>query len=68
MKSEQANYSNLLCDTWWYGLTSRWTKEQMLSLAKLRVSQGFNAVQLVVGIPPEVGPEHPSAASEVGPA
>lgn len=57
-----------LADTWWYGFTTRWSEEQMLSLARLRKKQGFSAIQMVVGIPPEVGPQHPSAASVVGAA
>ena len=57
-----------LADTWWYGLTRRLPEEKFVRLARLRVEQGFSAVQIVVGIPPEVGPENPSAASDVGPA
>ena len=37
-------------------------------MARLRVEQGFTAVQLVVGIPPEVGPENINASSCVGAA
>jgi len=59
---------NLLCDTWWYGLTRRMSQKQFRDLAQLRKQQGFTAIQLVVGIPPEVGPKHPSGASEVGAA
>lgn len=59
---------NLLCDTWWYALTKRMSRKQFERLARLRKRQGFTAIQLVVGIPPEVGPEHQSAASEVGSA
>jgi hypothetical protein len=58
----------LLVDTWWYGLTRRLTAADFQALAELRVDQGFSAVQLVVGIPPEVGPANPNAASTVGPA
>ena len=65
---EKTDVSNFLCDTWWYGLTKRLPDKKFEELAKLRHKQGFNAVQLVVGIPPEVGPENPNAASEVGPA
>lgn len=42
--------------------------EAFIELAMLRVQQGFSAIQLVVGIPPEVGPQHPDAASMFGPA
>jgi len=44
------------------------SQKQFQDLARLRKQQGFTAIQLVVGIPPEVGPEHPSAASEAGAA
>ena len=59
---------NFLCDTWWFALTQRLSDSQFEKIARLRVKQGFTAVQLVVGIPPEVGPENPNAASSVGPA
>lgn len=59
---------NFLADTWWFGLTDRFSREQFRDLAQLRRKQGFTAIQLVCGIPPEVGPLHPSAQSEVGPA
>ncbi|QQG43798.1 MAG: DUF4038 domain-containing protein [Candidatus Daviesbacteria bacterium] len=65
---EKENYPNFLCDTWWYGLTQRLSDRKFEELARLRAKQGFSAVQLVVGIPPEVGPENPNAASKIGPA
>lgn len=55
-----------LADTWWYGLTRRLAPSQFDSLAVLRAQQGFTAIQIVVGIPPEVGPENPNASSQVG--
>ena len=58
----------LLADTWWYGNSHRWTGVELSGLAELRARQGFDAVQIVVGIPPEVGPEHPDAASRDGAA
>ena len=58
----------LLIDTWWYGLSRRLPEKDFLSLAEQRAAEGFNAVQLVAGIPPEVGPAHPEAASAAGPA
>ena len=57
-----------LCDTWWYALTGRLSDRQFDDLARLRAEQGFSAVQLVVGIPPDVGPENENALSKVGPA
>lgn len=67
-RTEKTDVPNFLCDTWWYCLTKRLPDRKFEELAKLRHRQGFSAVQLVVGIPPEVGPENSNAASEVGPA
>ncbi len=58
--------NGLLVDTWWFALTRRLPDKAFMELVEKRVQQGFTAVQLVVGIPPEVGPEHESAASPVG--
>ena len=60
--------SGILADTWWYGLSKRCSIEEFTKLAQLRASQGFNTIQLVVGIPPETGPENRSNWSEAGPA
>ena len=57
-----------LADTWWYGLTSRLSDTDFQRLAHRRVRQGFNAVQIVLGIPPETIPENPNASSPFGPA
>ena len=57
-----------LADTWWYGLTKRLSAQAFVDLGELRKRQGFSAVQIVVGNPPEVGPENENAASDVGPA
>ena len=57
-----------LCDTWWFALTKRLDDKQFEEIATLRVKQGFTAIQLVVGIPPEVGPDNLNAASPYGPA
>lgn len=67
-RTERTEIPNFLCDTWWYGLTNRLSDTKFQTLAKLRSKQGFSAVQLVVGIPPEVGPENQNANSRVGPA
>ena len=66
--TERPVFKRFLCDTWWYGLTQRVDDKKLEELAKLRVQQGFTTVQMVVGIPPEVGPENPNASSKVGPA
>lgn len=57
-----------LADTLWFGMTSRMSLEQIQKYAALRASQGFDAVQTVVGIPPEVGPMNQNAFSSTGPA
>ena len=57
-----------LADTWWYAMTTRLPDEDFRRLVDLRVSQGFNAAQVVVGVPPETTPENPNAASPFGAA
>lgn len=66
--SKKRDLSGLLVDTWWYGLTRRLEDDAFTNLAHLRHQQGFSAIQLVVGIPPEVGPENPNADGPDGPA
>jgi hypothetical protein len=58
--------TGFLADTWWFGLSKRLTEENFKDLAALRAEQGFSAIQLVVGVPPEVGPESENAKSQVG--
>lgn len=55
-----------MADTWWFGLTSRLPAARLIELARRRVDQGFSAAQIVVGIPPEVGPLNENARSDVG--
>ena len=52
-----------LADTWWFALTGRLDDAAFPRLVERRAGQGFTAAQLVVGIPPEVGPAHPAAQS-----
>ena len=66
--SPRAEIPSFLADTWWFALTSRLDDDAFLRLVARRAEQGFTAAQIVVGIPPEVGPAHPSARSPVGPA
>lgn len=58
--------NDLLVDTWWYALSERMSESKFKQLALIRSGQGFSAIQLVVGIPPEVGPENKNASSEAG--
>ncbi len=43
-----------LADTMWFGATKRYTLEEFESALKLRTKQGFTAIQIVAGVPPEV--------------
>jgi hypothetical protein len=58
--------SDFLADTWWFGLSQRLSETDFNTLAALRAEQGFSAIQTVVGVPPEVGPENENAKSQVG--
>lgn len=62
------NIQPFLSDTLWFGMTSRISTEKLKKYAQKRVSQGFNAVQIVVGIPPEVGPLNINVYGAGGPA
>lgn len=55
-----------MADTWWFGLSKRLSEKNFRDLAALRAEQGFSAIQLVVGVPPEVGPENENSKSQVG--
>ena len=57
---------SFLADTWWFGLSKRLSEQDFAILAALRAEQRFSAIQLVVGVPPEVGPENENAQSPVG--
>lgn len=62
----QSQLPPFLADTWWFGLTRRINTTYFHNLVKTRLEQGFTAVQIVVGIPPEVGIANPNASSENG--
>lgn len=72
LKKSMREYENkiphFLCDTLWYGMTNRISDQKFEEISKLRAKQGFNAVQLVVGIPPEVGPENINSHGSSGSA
>ena len=61
-----SSIAGFLADTWWFGLSRRLPERDFNNLAALRAAQGFSAIQLVVGVPPEVGPENENAKSPVG--
>ncbi len=56
-----------LADTWWMALTERlrWP-EDFQELAADRVAKGFNVVQLVAGLYPDMPPFDPRGANEAG--
>lgn len=66
MAYKDSGIADLLADTWWFGLSRRLSEQGFKDLATLRAEQGFSAVQLVVGVPPEVSPENENAQSPVG--
>ena len=43
-----------LADTWWFGATNRLPIEEFKTALALRKKQGFSAIQIVAGVPPEV--------------
>ena len=55
-----------LADTLWYGLTSRTDIDSFTKIIKKRKEQGFTAIQLVVGTPPELSVFDTNARSTNG--
>jgi hypothetical protein len=56
-----------LGDTWWMGLCHRLTfPEEFARLTADRVAKGFNVVQLVAGLYPDMFPFDPRGANEAG--
>jgi len=56
-----------LGDTWWMGLCHRLHfPDEFAQLAKDRVKKGFNVVQLVAGLYPDMHPFDPRGANEAG--
>jgi len=56
-----------LADTWWMGLTRRLTwPEGVRELAADRVAKGFNVVQIVAGMYPDMPPLDARGANEAG--
>ena len=43
-----------LADTWWMGLTTRISDDEFLELIKDRIEKGFNTVQIVAGLYPDM--------------
>ena len=43
-----------LADTWWYGMTARTKWEDFKILVADRKKKGFNVIQIVVGVPPDI--------------
>ncbi|EKE05804.1 MAG: hypothetical protein ACD_19C00176G0026 [uncultured bacterium] len=61
MSRTENGIPHFLADTWWYGMTNRVSDQRFEEMARLRVKQGFTAVQIVVGMPPEIGSENVNA-------
>lgn len=62
------NLPHFFADTWWYAMTNRVSDQAFLDMVTLREAQGFTAAQVVVGIPPEVGPYNKNAEGAGGAA
>ncbi|MEB3349177.1 MAG: DUF4038 domain-containing protein [Cyanobacteriota bacterium] len=55
-----------LSDTWWMGLCNRLSDAEFAELAALRRRQGFNVIQLVAGLGPDMPPLDPRGANDGG--
>jgi len=53
-------------DTWWMGLSKRLKWNQFKTLAANRKAKGFNVVQIVAGLHPDMPPFDPRGAGEAG--
>jgi hypothetical protein len=60
-KQHNRTIDYFLADTWWYGLTDRISTDEFYRLAQQRKDEGFSAIQLVMGIPPEVAIDSPQS-------
>ena len=60
-KQYNRTIDHFLADTWWYGLTDRISIDEFYRLAQQRKDEGFSAIQLVMGIPPEVTIDSPQS-------
>lgn len=60
-KQHNRTIGHFLADTWWYGLTDRISIDEFYELAQQRKDEGFSAIQLVMGIPPEVAIDSPQS-------
>lgn len=55
-----------LADTWWMGLCSRIDWDGFQQLTADRVAKGFNVVQIVAGLYPDMPPMDPRGRNEAG--
>jgi hypothetical protein len=55
-----------LSDTWWMGLCNRLSNAEFAELAAQRRRQGFNVIQLVAGLGPDMAPFDPRGANDGG--
>ena len=62
----QQKIPNFFADTCWYAMTKRMKEEMFESYIQKRKKQGFTAIQISIGIPPEVNTKNKDAESEKG--
>lgn len=55
-----------LSDTLWFGMTDRLSDDDLQNYLELRNKQGFDAIQVVVGVPPEVGYKNKNVSNKEG--
>ena len=55
-----------LADTWWFGMTKRLSDIKFLKLLELRKKQGFTAIQIILGVPPEITIDSREAENTAG--
>lgn len=67
-KQHNRTIGHFLADTWWYGLTDRISTDEFYRLAQQRKDEGFSAIQLVMGIPPEIAIDSPQSHGGSKPA
>lgn len=65
-KKDKQKIPNFFADTCWYAMTKRMKEEMFESYIQKRKKQGFTAIQISIGIPPEVNTKNKDAESEKG--
>lgn len=60
-KQHNRTIGRFLADTWRYGLTDRISTDEFYRLVQQRKDEGFSAIQLVMGVSPEVAINSPQS-------